>query len=71
MFFLTLPMQVFDLGFNLIQFEEFFDVRAIFDEILKKNFKKSWNHSMSFSHSSIAGFGLGIQSDKSHTNDGL
>jgi hypothetical protein len=41
MFFLTLPMQVFDLGFNLIQFEEFFDVRAIFDEILKKNFKKS------------------------------
>ena len=29
-------MQVLDLGFNLIQFDEFFDVRTIFDEIFKK-----------------------------------
>ena len=30
-------MQVLDLGFNLIQFDEFFDVRTIFNEIFKKN----------------------------------
>ena len=34
-------MQVLDLGFNLIQFDEFFDVRTIFDEIFKKKLVKS------------------------------
>ena len=29
-------MQVLDLKFNLIQFDEFFDMRTIFDEIFKK-----------------------------------
>ena len=38
MVFLTLPMQVLDLRFNLIKFDEFFDARKYFYKILKKNF---------------------------------
>ena len=61
-------MQVLDLGFNLIQFDEFFDVRTIFGEIVKKKIVKSQHVIFSLF---ITGFGPWIQSDQSHTNIGL
>ena len=53
-------MQVLDLGFNLIQFDEFFDVRPIFGKNFKKKLVKSQHVIFSLFHAS---FGLGIQSD--------